>query len=155
MKQAVFLGGCTVLAVVPFLFVLNKVYNDRVVGRLALLGISFAAWTFIFNSINGVSYADIPPQFVMLVVSAAVFMAWHYLRFYWRIVGWQRQGKSSNDIQQTVQFNTYADICRHRGSRDITVRLCRNPAHEAANTGIAICAEKVCPDMGKVADGRS
>lgn len=155
MKQAVFLGGCTVLAVVPFLFVLNKVYNDRVVGRFSLLGISFAACTFLFNRVNGVSYEDIQPQTVMLVVSAAVFMGWHYLRFYWRIVGWQRQGKSSNDIQQTVQFNTYADICRHRGSRDITVRLCRNPAHEAANTGIAICHEKVCPDMGKVADGRS
>lgn len=155
MREILFLVGCAVLGVVSFLLVINKVYNDRVVGRLSLLTVSFASFTFIANRAMGESYAHIGPQVVMIVCGMAAFMAWHYLRFYWRIVGWQREGKSSNDIQQTVQFNTYADICRHRGSRDITVRLCRNPAHEAANTGIAICHEKVCPDMGKVADGRS
>lgn len=150
MKAAIFLSSCAVLAVFSFLFVINKVYHDRVVGRFSLLCISFVSLTFLFEAKSEVS-----PQVVALVFGMAVFMAWHYLRFYWRVVGWQREGQSSNDIQQTVQFNTYADICRHRGSRDITIRLCRNPSHEAANTGIAVCAEKVCPDMGKVADGRS
>lgn len=155
MKEVLFLFGCSVLALFSMLFVVNEFYNDRVVGRCSLLAVAFASLTFLVNRAFGASYADINPQVVLMVIGMAVFMGWHYLRFYWRIVGWQVDGKSSNDIQQTVQFNTYADICRHRGSRDITVRLCRNPAHEASNTGIAICAEQVCPDMGKVADGRS
>lgn len=51
-----------------------------------------------------------------------------------------------NDVQQTVQFNTFRMICKHTllaGEH----RLCRHPDHEAANTGIAKCAEQVCPIM--------
>lgn len=146
MKQVLFLMACAMLAVFPLAFVFSKAYNDRVLGRLALLGISFAAWTYLIEFAMGLRYNALP-QTVMIFWCVAVYLGWHYIRFYLRTIRMQRGGESANDIQQTVQFFTYADICKHRGSKEITVRLCRNPAHEASNTGLAVCAEQVCPDM--------
>ena len=51
----------------------------------------------------------------------------------------------ANDIQHQVQFVTFRDICTFSGSKELSVRLCRHPKHEAANTGIATCEETVCP----------
>lgn len=144
MKQAIFLASCLLIAVLPWCFILNKSYRQRVVGHAALIGMSFAASTYLIEFVIGTRYIVLP-QTVAIFAAFALFLAWHYWLFYWRVVGWQREGKSANDIQNTVEFETFADICEHRGSKDIIVRLCRNPGHEAANTGIAVCAEKVCP----------
>lgn len=151
MKQVLFLVACALLAVLPLAFVFSKAYNDRVVGRLALLGVSFAAWTYLIDFAMGARYNALP-QTVMLFWCVALYLGWHYLRFYWRMIRMQKDGKSANDVQQTVQFFTYADICKHRGSKEIMVHLCRNPAHEASNTGLAVCAEQVCPDMKRKAE---
>jgi hypothetical protein len=53
---------------------------------------------------------------------------------------------SANDVQQEVQFTTFRAICRFKLKQG-DYNLCRNPAHEAANSGIAKCEEQVCPFM--------
>jgi hypothetical protein len=53
---------------------------------------------------------------------------------------------SSNDRQQVVIFSTFSEICDKRLDAGIH-RLCRHPAHPAANTGVARCEEQVCPLM--------
>lgn len=59
----------------------------------------------------------------------------------------------ANDSQQTVIFSTYREICRDRVVAGETI-LCRNKAHEAANTGIAKCTEQLCPVMmGRILKG--
>lgn len=58
---------------------------------------------------------------------------------------------SANDVQQTVQFETYRAICRFTLKAG-QFRLCKHHQHEAANTGMAKCDEKLCPVMlGKTA----
>ena len=52
----------------------------------------------------------------------------------------------ANDVQQEVQFDTFRAICRFQ-IRQGEYILCRNPSHEAANTGIAKCDEQLCPFM--------
>ena len=53
---------------------------------------------------------------------------------------------ASNDRQQVVIFSTFRDICEFKLSQGI-YRLCRHPAHEAANTGLAKCEEGLCPKL--------
>ena len=145
MKEAIFLISCTILALVPLLFVVNKVYQDGVLGRMALLAISFSSWTYLIEKALGVEY-NVLPQTAFFFGSTAVFLCWHLWRFHRRVLGLKKYRKIvANDIQQTVQFPTFASVCPDRGSEEITVRLCRNPKHEAANTGIAVCEEQVCP----------
>ena len=50
----------------------------------------------------------------------------------------------ANDVQHTVVFSTFAEVCRFRTKQGIYV-LCRNGAHEASGTGVAACAEELCP----------
>ena len=50
----------------------------------------------------------------------------------------------ANDVQHTVVFSTFAEICRYRTKQGIYV-LCRNGAHEASGTGVASCNEEQCP----------
>lgn len=54
-----------------------------------------------------------------------------------------------NGVKRIVQFDTFADICRHAGPKDFTVRLCRHPEHPASGTGIAKCDAEACPEMRK------
>ena len=56
----------------------------------------------------------------------------------------------ANDIQHQVQFVTFRDICSFSGSKELAIRLCRNPKHEAANTGIATCEETLCPLLREI-----
>ena len=56
----------------------------------------------------------------------------------------------ANDVQHTVVFSTFAEICRYRTKQGIYV-LCRNGAHEASGTCIASCNEEQCPLMRKQA----
>lgn len=51
----------------------------------------------------------------------------------------------ANDHQEQVQFVTFRDMCSFSGSKELAIRLCRHPKHEAANTGVATCEETVCP----------
>jgi hypothetical protein len=53
---------------------------------------------------------------------------------------------TANDVQQEVIFSTFRSICRFKVEQG-QFNLCRNPAHEAANSGIAKCDEQVCPFM--------
>ena len=52
----------------------------------------------------------------------------------------------ANDIQQVVDFSTFAEICPYK-LRQGEFRLCKHPDHEAANTGVAKCHEELCPLM--------
>lgn len=61
-----------------------------------------------------------------------------------RLTGEKRE--VANDIQQTVKFSTFREICTFRVPQ-VQVRLCRHPKHDAANTGTAACDEQLCPIM--------
>ncbi len=50
----------------------------------------------------------------------------------------------SNDAQAVVKFITFADICTFR-IPGLAMRRCRHPQHESANSGEAVCNEKLCP----------
>lgn len=52
----------------------------------------------------------------------------------------------ANDIQTVVHFPSFAAICKWRVP-GVAMRLCRNPQHEASNTGVAECNEEKCPFM--------
>lgn len=52
----------------------------------------------------------------------------------------------ANDVQQTVRFSTFREICRHQVNAG-QHRLCRHQSHDAANTGVAKCTEELCPIM--------
>lgn len=146
MKQVIFLTSCAILTFVPLLFVINRVYQDGIFGRLGLLGISFASSTYLIEKVLVGTRYDVLPQTAAFFAFVAVFLCWHLFRFHVRVLRISRQEeRAANDGQQQVIFKTLADVCSHRGSREITVRLCRSPEHEAANTGVAVCAEPVCP----------
>lgn len=86
MKELIFIGACFVLAVVPVLFVCNKVYEDGVFGRVGLLGISFSSTTFLVEWVWGGVQYYILPQTVMLVSCFAIFICWHLWRFHRRVL---------------------------------------------------------------------
>ena len=52
---------------------------------------------------------------------------------------------SANDVQRHVQFDTFAEICEFRYTNGSMNAHCKHKDHEAAGTGVAICAEVVCP----------
>ena len=85
MSYALFLASCAVLFVVPLAFVLHDVYEDGVIGRGALLSISFCAAAFIGEAAFGVAFY-MPPPAVALVASFAVFLVWHLFRFHRRVL---------------------------------------------------------------------
>lgn len=149
MKEIIFLTSCAVLFVVPLIFVWHKVYEDGILGRLALLAMSFASATYLIEKALGVNY-NVLPQTSAFFLATAIFISWHLWKFHRRVLGIKKYKRIvANDIQQIVQFQTFASVCPDRGSEEITVRLCRNPGHEAANTGIAVCDEQVCPKINE------
>lgn len=79
------LFACAILFIVPILFVWNKVYQDGFVGRVALIGISFAALVFAFRIVNG-EITHLWPETELLVISFAVFLCWHLWRFHSRVL---------------------------------------------------------------------
>ena len=80
-----FLAICAVLVVVPLFFVSHRVYKDGIAGRAGLLGIAFAAATFLLESLAGTEY-EMLPQTVLLSGSFAVFLIWHLFRFHRRVI---------------------------------------------------------------------
>jgi hypothetical protein len=83
--NAIFLVSITILAVVPIVFVMHDVYEDGFFGRVGLLGISFAAWTFILEWVGGAHY-EVLPQTTMLTLAFSVFLVWHLFRFHRRVL---------------------------------------------------------------------
>ncbi len=75
-----------VLALVPLYFVASEVYKDGIVGRGALLCISFASWSFIMDSLIGGAQYQVLKQTALLVVAFAAFLCWHLWRFHSRVV---------------------------------------------------------------------
>lgn len=88
MRMTIFWAACTVLVAVPPYFVWNSVYRDGVLGRAALLAISFVSLSFMLEetlSDNERTY-DMLPQTVALVAAFAVFLLWHLWRFHRRVM---------------------------------------------------------------------
>lgn len=91
MKTAIFMACCFVLFVVPIVFVLSKVYEDGLFGRLGLLGIAFSSATFMLEWSVGQSY-EMLPQTVALVASFTLFLCWHLWRFHSRVLRQRQAG---------------------------------------------------------------
>ena len=81
----VFLTSCAILFVIPLLFVYHSVYEDGLIGRCFLLGMSFGAATFLMEIGFGEQY-DMLPQTVFLVACFAGFLCWHLFRFHTRVL---------------------------------------------------------------------
>lgn len=84
--KAVFLISCLVLFLVPITFVLHDVYEEGVFGRAGLLGIAFAAATFLLEWAFGDNGVAVQPQVVLLTASFALFLSWHLFRFHRRVL---------------------------------------------------------------------
>lgn len=86
----IFLSACLVLTVVPVVFVTHRVYEDGVVGRASLLGISFFASMFVGSDVvaffgDGDHY-EVLPLTAALAASFATFLCWHLWRFHRRVL---------------------------------------------------------------------
>ena len=80
-----FIIACALLATIPVIFVWNEVYQDGIVGRLALIGISVAATVTLMKLLT----QQIPPptrETMVLVISFAAFLTWHLWRFHSRVL---------------------------------------------------------------------
>lgn len=83
--NAIFLISCSVLTAVPLYFVWHRVYEDGLFGRLSLLGISFMAFTFVIEWIEGEGF-EVLPQTALFFAFVAVFLTWHLIRFHRRVI---------------------------------------------------------------------
>lgn len=89
--SAAFLIACGVLFVVPISFVVHKVYDDGLVGRIGLLGVSFSAALFLLHALAGalddkVEKLPVPPGMVLMACCFAIFLVWHLFRFHRRVL---------------------------------------------------------------------
>lgn len=90
MKLWLFMAACVVLATVPAYFVWHRVYKDGVFGRIGLLGISFAACSFLWEwLVNGVQY-DVLALNLMLVWAFTIFLVWHLFRWHRNVLRRQK-----------------------------------------------------------------
>ena len=86
MKMILFYSACGFLLVVPVLFVMNRVYEDGIFGRISLLGISAVAGLFLLDSVDEGGGVYEPTWLTMWgFVSFAVFLVWHLCRFHHRV----------------------------------------------------------------------
>ena len=85
MSTVIFMVCCIVLVVVPLYFVANQVYQDGLIGRCGLLGISFFSATFPMEWAVGAKY-EMMWQSTLLVLSFTVFLCWHLCRFHSRVL---------------------------------------------------------------------
>lgn len=85
--MAIFWASCGTLFMVPLWFVWHRVYADGIVGRAALLMISFSSATFpLEEMLDDDVHWDMQPQTVALVAAFAMFLVWHLMRFHRRVV---------------------------------------------------------------------
>lgn len=79
-------GALLVLAVLPLVFICNRVYKDGVFGRIALASICAAsALLFIERRFYGNDERIVWMLLTVLVVAMATFLSWHLMRFHTRI----------------------------------------------------------------------
>lgn len=81
----IFLAACAVLVTVPMYFIVHRVYQDGIVGRIALSLIAFAAATFFLDMIDGTEW-EILPQIALMTAAFAAFLVWHLWRFHRRVL---------------------------------------------------------------------
>lgn len=91
MIDALFFTSCAVLAVVPVIFIWHSVYEDGIVGRLALGNISLWGWILVMEEVFDDAWKA-PTEYVWLVASLALFLCWHLFRFERRVL---RNGEKS------------------------------------------------------------
>ena len=80
----IFLVSVLVLFVVPVVFVWHSVYDDGLLGRVALVGISFSSFIFALK-IYSLGTWNPWPETVLLMASFATFLSWHLWKFTRRI----------------------------------------------------------------------
>lgn len=86
MKMTIFWLSIITMATVPFYFVMHRVYKDGIVGRIALLGISFFSMLYLLDATVGRRQYDVSWIGVGLACSVAVFLVWHLWRFHSRVL---------------------------------------------------------------------
>lgn len=69
-------------------------YEDALLGRISLVGMSFTSFVVLLSALNGSQYIFSPPSIVFFL-SVAVFLSRHAYRF-WRFncdgrFGWKRK----------------------------------------------------------------
>lgn len=103
--------GCAILIIVPSWFIAHRVYDDGIVGRIALSAIILAAVAIVAQAMagyfdawwaspawpafRGADYSDagynVAREEAALVMAFAVFITWHLWRFHRRVVRQTRQ----------------------------------------------------------------
>lgn len=87
MKLSIFYSALFILAGVPVYFVWNKVYKDGLIGRTALLSISFFSLLILMDGLLGNENKYYPQDIVICLIFAfAVFLTWHLIRFHGRVL---------------------------------------------------------------------
>lgn len=80
-------GALLVLAVLPLIFIYNRVYKDGVFGRIALSCICAASALLVLERrFFGNDENVVWMLLTVLVVGMATFLSWHLVRFHTRIV---------------------------------------------------------------------
>lgn len=79
-------GALLVLAILPLVFICNRVYKDGVFGRIALACICAAsALLFVERRLFGNDERIVWMLLTVLIVGMATFLSWHLVRFHTRI----------------------------------------------------------------------
>lgn len=80
-------GALLVLAVLPLIFIYNRVYKDGVFGRIALSCICAASALLVLERrFFGNDENVVWMLLTVLVVGMATFLSWHLVRFHTRVV---------------------------------------------------------------------
>lgn len=86
-----FAAVCVVLGVIPLAFIFHNIYEDGLIGRAGLAGISFSAgllllaW-FDYDLFPIFPFYEALPLLVLEVTFFAVFLVWHLFRFHRRVL---------------------------------------------------------------------
>lgn len=80
----IFVLACTVLAVLPWVFIYHRVYDDGLLGRLALGGVSMVACIIVLVSAFSDRVYDAGWESALLTVAFTIFLCWHLGRFHTR-----------------------------------------------------------------------
>ena len=89
MRDFMFFSSLIVLSVVPLYFVVHHIYKDGLIGRVALLGISFCSLLMTLDALfsDGDTQKYYPqPLVISLIALFAVFLVWHLVRFHSRVL---------------------------------------------------------------------
>jgi uncharacterized membrane protein len=93
------MGCAAILAVIPWFFIINKVYADGVIGRAFLGSISVFALGLGMQIKQG-WIVGILPETSLLIASLTGFLIWHLWRFHRRVL--RRDKKRPGGIERRV-----------------------------------------------------